>query len=186
MARPSKLTDAQWEKIGKRLLQGESASSLAREFGVSKATVSGRFSERVQKVKSVANQIVETDRSLSLLNVSEQIAAHDLAAQLKSISGHLASAANYGAATAHRLSGIAHAKVQEIDDVAPLDEDSVELLKGVAVLTRMANASAEIGINLLRANKDAIDEMNKGQMRTISAADLGDDELAAIATASSR
>jgi hypothetical protein len=163
MARPSKLTDAQWEKIGKRLLLGESASSLAREFGISKASVSARFSERVQNVKTVANQIVETDRAISLLNVSEQIAAHDLAAQLKSISGHLASAANYGAATAHRLSGIAHAKVAMIDDAAPLDENSVEELKGISVLTRMANAASEIGVNLLRANKEKIDEMNKGE-----------------------
>lgn len=161
MARPSKLTDAQWEKIGKRLLQGESASSLAREFGISKASVSGRFSERVQKVKSVANQIVETDRSLSLLNVSEQIAAHDLAAQLKSISGHLASAANYGAATAHRLAGIAHGKVSEIDDAAPLDEESLIALKGIAALTRMSNESANIGLNLLAANKAQIEEANK-------------------------
>lgn len=35
MGRPSKLTDAQWETIGKRLLAGESTSALAREFGVS-------------------------------------------------------------------------------------------------------------------------------------------------------
>lgn len=161
MARPSKLTDAQWEKIGKRLLQGESASSLAREFGVSKATVSGRFSERVQKVKSVANQIVETDRSLSLLNVSEQIAAHDLAAQLKSISGHLASAANYGAATAHRLAGIANGKAAEIDDSAPLDEESIMTLRGISALTKLANESANIGLNLLSANKAQIEEMNK-------------------------
>lgn len=161
MGRPSKLTDAQWEQIGKRLLAGESSASLAREFGVSKAAISGRFSERTTKIKSVANQIVETERALSFLNVSEQLAARSLADDLKAISDHLAGAARYGAATAHRLSGIAHNKVAEIDDSMPLDENGVETLKSVAVLTRMANSSSEIAINLLRANKETVDDLNR-------------------------
>lgn len=169
MGRPSKLTDAQWESIGKRLLAGESAASLAREFKVSKASVSVRFSKRIETVKSVANQIVETEEALSLLNVSEQMAARSLADELKAISVHLAGAARYGAATAHRLSGIAHNKVAEIDDATPLNEESLKTLKGISVLTQMSNASAEIGINLLRANKDTIEnlknpEEDRGQL----------------------
>lgn len=155
MARPSKLTDAQWEAIGKRLLAGESAAALSREFGVSKAAISVRFSKRTEAVKSVAKQIVETERALSFLNVSEQIAARSLADDLKAISEHLAGAARFGAATSHRLAGIAHNKVAEIDDAKPLDEESLASLKGIAVLTRMANDASEIGLNLLRANKDS-------------------------------
>lgn len=155
MARPSKLTDAQWESIGKRLLSGESAAKLSREFRVSKAAISTRFSKRNETIKSVANQIVETERALSFLNVSEQIAARSLADDLKAISEHLAGAARFGAATSHRLAGIAHNKVAEIDDAKPLDEDSLAALKGIAVLTRMANDASEIGLNLLRANKDS-------------------------------
>lgn len=164
MARPSKLTDKQWESIGKRLLQGESAASLSREFGVSKAVISSRFSKRTETIKTVANQIVATESALELLNVSEQIAARSLADELKAVSAHLASAAKYGAATAHRLSGIAHGKVAEIDDSKPLDEESLEALKGIATLTRMANNAAEIPLNLLRANKDMIDDLNKGEV----------------------
>lgn len=155
MARPSKLTDAQWELIGKRLLSGESAAKLSREFGVSKAAISVRFSKRNETIKSVANQIVETERALSFLNVSEQIAARSLADDLKAISEHLAGAARFGAATSHRLAGIAHNKVAEIDDAKPLNEESLASLKGIAVLTRMANDASEIGLNLLRANKDS-------------------------------
>jgi hypothetical protein len=162
MGRPSKLTDAQWEQIGKRLLAGESSASLAREFGVSKAAISGRFSERTQKIKTVAHQIVETERALSFLNVSEQLAARSLADDLKAISDHLAGAARYGAATAHRLLGIAHGKVAEIDDSTPLTTDeSVASLKSIAVLTKMGNESSDIAINLLRANKDAVDLLNR-------------------------
>jgi len=161
MGRPSKLTDAQWEKIGKRLLAGESASALAREFGVSRATVSERFSERTNRVKAAASLVVKTDSALSFLNVSEQIAAFSLAEELKAISKHLAGAARYGAATAHRLSGIAHGKVALIDDAAPVSEDSLIELKGISALTRMANDAAEIPLNLLRANKDVTPEDDK-------------------------
>lgn len=164
MARPSKLTDAQWEKIGKRLLAGESAASLAREFGVSKATVSERFSERLRNVKDAANQIVAAESALSKLNVSEQMAARSLADDLKAISEHLAGAARFGAATAHRLSGIAHAKASEIDDSQPVDDEtSIKALKGISILTKMANEAAEIPMGLLKANKEKIDEMNKGE-----------------------
>jgi len=161
MGRQSKLTDAQWEKIGKRLLAGESPSALAREFGVSKSTISGRFSERVQNVKDVANQIVATENALSKLNISEQIAARSLADDLKAISEHLAGAARFGAATAHRLSGIAHNKAAEIDDAKPMDDASRTALGNIAVLTKMANDASEIGLNLLKANKDTIDDLNK-------------------------
>lgn len=169
MARPSKLTDKQWEAIGKRLLAGESNAALAREYKVSPTAISLRYSKRTETVKAVANQIVATETALSLLNVSEQIAARTLADDLKSISTHLAGAAKFGAMTAHRLSGIAQSKALEIDDAAPLDDESLESLKGIAVLTRMANGSAEIGLNLLRANKDSIDEMNKRDLPKVDA-----------------
>ena len=67
---------------------------------------------------------------------------------------HLAGAARYGAATAHRLSGIAHNKAGEIDDAEPLDDKSRLALGDIAVLTRMANGAAEIGMSLLKASKD--------------------------------
>lgn len=161
MARPSKLTDKQWEAIGKRLLDGESNAALAREFKISPAAISIRFSKRTEQVKTVANQIVETDRALSLLNVSEQIAACSLADQLKAISTHLAGAGKFGAMTAHRLSGIAQSKSLEIDDSAPLTDTSRDSLRDIAVLTKMANEASDIGVNLLKANKEAIDDMNK-------------------------
>ncbi|NMM21832.1 MAG: Hin recombinase [Rhodoferax sp.] len=169
MARPSKLTDKQWEQIGKRLLNGESNASLAREFEISKTAISLRFSKRTETIKSVANQIVATNQSLSLLNVSERLEAHDMASRMRSISDHLMGAADYGAATAHRLSGIAHAKAQEIDDATPIDDESMAALKSIAVLTRIANDSSQIGLNLLASNKEMIAEANKPKAKEISA-----------------
>jgi len=179
MARPSKLTDAQWEAIGKRLLNGESAAALAREYKISKASISVRFSKRIETVKTVASQLVAAESAMSLLNVSEQIAARSLADDLKDISMHLAGAARYGAATAHRLSGIANSKVAEIDDAMPLDEDGMQALKSIAVLTRMANESSEIPINLVKANKEAVDDLNKGRASEVPSGlthFYGDDE----------
>lgn len=161
MGRPSKLTDKQWAEIQRRLLAGEKAADLAREFKISKVRISERFSERNGTVKAVANQLVAAEVALRQLPVPEQIAALTLADELKAISTHLASAAKYGAATAHRLSGIAHAKVQEIDDAAPLDDDSRNSLRDVAVLTKLANDSATIPLNLLSANKELAREINQ-------------------------
>jgi hypothetical protein len=89
------------------------------------------------------------------------MAARSLADDLKAISEHLAGAARFGAATAHRLSGIANSKLNEIDDAALNAESSINAMKGIAVLTKLANDSSEIAVNLLRANKETVDELNK-------------------------
>lgn len=165
MGRPSKLTEAQWEEIKRRLLSGESGRSLADEFGVSETAIRKRVSSQVSDIKYVANQLASAQTALSRLPISSQISAQTLAQRLVSISNHLASAADYGSATAHRLSGIAHAKVAEIDDAAPLTEQSLTALKGIAVLTRLANESSEIAVNLLRANKEEIERVNDESRR---------------------
>lgn len=162
MGRRSKLTEQQWEFVGKRLLAGEKARQLAKEFGVAESTVRERFSDVNGKIKAVANQIVATDSALKALPISAQIAAISLADDLKAMSTHLAGAGKFGAATAHRLSGIAHSKVQEIDDAKPLDAESLESLKGVAILTKMANEASTIAVNLLAANKEMVKEINSG------------------------
>lgn len=161
MGRRSKLTPGQWEEVSRRLLAGEKARALAKEYGVAESTIRERFSDVHSEIKDVANQIVSADRSLKALPISAQIAAISLAEELKAISTHLASAAKMGAATAHRLASLANSEVQKIDDAEPLR--SIENLKGVSVLTKLANESADIGINLLKANKDMIDDMNKNE-----------------------
>lgn len=161
MARPSKLTEKQWAQVEVRLLAGEKAAALAKEYGVDRAAITRKFSQQVTNVKAVANQIVAADVALKNLPVAQQIQAVTLADELKAISTHLAGAAKFGASTAHRLSGIANGKVQEIDDAAPLDEESLNTLKGIAVLTRMANDASQIGVNLLSANKDQVKLVNQ-------------------------
>lgn len=171
MGRKSLLTEKQWAEVKQRLLDGEAGRVLAREFGISETAIRKRLSSQCEQIKTVANQVFTAEVAFKALPISSQISAKTLVEQLHSISGHLAGAANYGAATAHRLSGIAHSKVQEIDDAAPLNAEGIESLKGVAVLTKMANDASEIGVNLLRANKETVDEANKrGAERDLSLA----------------
>jgi hypothetical protein len=152
MGRKSKLTNKQWAEIEKRSLQGEGISDLAREFGVDRAAISRRVSQQNKTINRVANQIVDTDRALKSLPISQQIATISLADDLRAITENLASAAKYGAMTAHRLSGIANAQVDKIDDVDPLL--SKETLTGIAILTKVANDSSMIGMNLLKVIND--------------------------------
>lgn len=159
MGRPSKLTDEQWAEAKKRALAGEKPADLAREFGVSRATMSAGISKQVENIKAVAAQVVQAERSLAAMPISEQLLTVSLAAKLRAISDNLASAAQLGAQTAHRLNALANSEVAKIDDAEPLK--SGESLKGVMVLTRLANESASIALNLMAANKDTVKRMNE-------------------------
>jgi ABC-type transporter Mla subunit MlaD len=156
MGRKSALTEKQWQQIGERLLKGEPGRVLAREYGVSEAAIRKRFGAQTKQIKTVANQLVAVETAFAALPISAQISARSLADELKEISAHLAGAARFGAATAHRLSGIANAQVAKIDDADPLNAQSVESLKGISALTKLANESSTIAINLLSANKEMV------------------------------
>lgn len=159
MGRNSKLTEKQWGEIEQRLLNGEKGRALAREFGIAEATIRERFSAHHRKIKDVANQIVNADAALKALPISAQISAQNLAAKLMRVSEHMCGAAEYTAASAHRLSMLANQQLQKVDDVDPMK--SLNELQAVATLTKLANSSSEIGINLLRANKEEIERINK-------------------------
>jgi hypothetical protein len=83
----------------------------------------------------------------------------DLAEKLRSISTSLASAADLGAKTSHRLQALANSEVGKVDDADPLSVDSLTALKGVGVLTKLANDSASIALNLLAANKETVKQI---------------------------
>lgn len=158
MGRKSKLTDKQWEEIRKRLLMGDKASALAREYGVGVSRISERFSAKINELKTVADRVVKAESAIKTVHnevmalpISERIAVLALADDMRTISTHLSGAARYGAATAHRLAGIANAQVDKIDDMNPME--SQEILQAISALTKMSNESAKIGIDLINASK---------------------------------
>lgn len=157
--RPSKLTDHQLETIKARIAKGEKPSDLAREFGVSRSTLSERVSEQVGKIKTVAHDLVKAETALKSLTPSDQVAAIDFASRLRSISENLQSAGEIGSRTAHRLTAMARNQLDRVNDLEPLE--SQEAVRSVAVLTRMATEAGEIGMTLLKTNKDAMDGINQ-------------------------
>lgn len=177
MGRPSKLTEKQWAEIEKRALSDESIRSLAREFEISEAAIRKRIGARTNEIKEVAAQIVATEQRFSALPVSSQISARTLADEMKAISSNLASAASYGAATAHKLARVANIQANKISEFKEY-EPSPDSLRGIAALTNLANQAGNIGLGLIAATKGQVKPDNISDRAKL----LTDDELAAIIT----
>jgi transposase-like protein len=174
MGRKSALTLEQWAAVQHRyIVGGESLNSLAKELGLnesslrrklgSKAVSSGETEDlrelagRKAKVDIEAKQI---SREIEALPIAKQMIVSDLARKLAAISNHVASSAEYMAATSHRLSGIANSLMDKVDDADPMK--SSDVLQKAAALIRLSNDAAHIPLNLLKANQSTIDAMNEG------------------------
>ncbi len=175
MGRKSSLTAEQWIEVERRhLVDGDSINALAVEFGINESSIRRRIKPskaaapgRKNPLHALAEEKVRVDAQskriaaqIAELPYANQQIVSDLARKLTTISDHIGSAAEYSAASAHRLSLMANQQLDKVDDVDPLK--SVNVLQAVALLQKMANSSSEIGLNLLRANKEAIESANKG------------------------
>jgi len=154
MGRPSKLSPEQWAEVERRLAAGEGASELSREFGVHPSQVTRRVAQKSQKVREVAQKVAEAQTALAELPMAQQYSALSLAEKLRSISSSLASAAELGAKTSHRLHALANGEVAKVDDADPMKQ--LDNLRNVGVLTKLANESAHVALNLLAANKGRV------------------------------
>jgi hypothetical protein len=165
MGRPSKLTPQQWTEVERRLLAGETARGIAPDFGISEAGIRKRFgahqsiSAQSAQVRTVAEKLADASLALQALPPAQRSVAVDLAEELRTMSVSVARAANLGAKTGHRLHALANSEVAKVDDAAPLSEESIAALKGVGVLTKLANDSLSPALNLLAANKDRVKEI---------------------------
>lgn len=166
MARPSKLSPPQWVEVERRLLAGETARALGREFGISEAAIRKRFgahqsvSAQSAHVRSVAEKLAVVNAALEGLPVSQRGVAIDLAATLRNITSSLVASAELAAKTSHRLHALANSQIAKVDDAEPFSPESLGALKGVGVLTKLANDSASTPLNLLAANKETVKGMN--------------------------
>jgi len=189
MPRPSKLTPEQWGIIERRLIEGETARSLGREFGVSANAIIKRFGKvhsigsQSSQVQLTAHKLAEANAALEALPPAHRPVAISLAEKLRSISDSLSSAADLGAKTAYRLNALANSEVAKVDDADPLQ--SLEALRGVGVLSKLANDSAAIALNLLAANKETVVKVNTEQPKpaALPAAKLSTETLREIVAA---
>lgn len=160
MARPSKLTPEQWQEVERRMLAGELASALAREFGINQSQITRRVSQVTQTVRETAEKVASAQTALAALPVAQQYNALSLAEKLRSISHSMAAAAELGAKTAHRLHALANGQAAKIDDADPLkDRDA---LQGVAALLKLGNEAAVVPSALLNGSKEAVSKANAG------------------------
>mgnify|MGYP000937869733 CR=1 FL=1 len=157
MSRPPALTPEQQAEVRRRLAEGEGVRALAREFGVGTATIR-RLSAHSAQVRNVAETLAAAQTALAALPIAQQHVAVSLAEKLRSISDNLAAAAMHGAATAHRLNALANSEVAKVEDAYPLK--SLDALRGVGVLSKLANESASVALNLLSANKPTVERLN--------------------------
>lgn len=166
MARPSKLTPEQWEEVHRRIMAGEVVRHVAKDFDISEAAIRKKFganlkvSAQSSRVQTVARQLADAKGALAELPVRQQYVAESLADQLRSISKSYAATAEIATRTSHRLHALANAEVQRVDDTAPLSAESLEALKGIAVLTKIGNDALVPASNLLSANKPMIEKIN--------------------------
>lgn len=153
-ARPSKLTPDRWQQVRDRLLVGEAARALGREFGVSHSAIRKRLGNldvlRAQ-VRAAAGALAAGQQALEALPLAHRSVALSLADQLVNVSRSLASAAEHGAATAQHLHTLAHAEAARITAVE--QSDGAERLRSVAALTATANAASTLPLGLLSANR---------------------------------
>jgi len=163
MGRRSKLTEKQWAEFAKRHLNGESLRSLAKEFGVSESAAREQISAHTEKIKSVANQIVNTNKALKELPIAAQISAHGYAAKLMAIQDALSDAAISGAHVAKRVSELAHKRAKGAKD-ADLDAEG---LKGYMAAGMVVNTHARLGMDLLAIAAKQTPEVDPDKPRRI-------------------
>jgi len=158
--RPPVLTPAQQEEVRRRLAAGEGVRALAAEFKVGKATI-GRLAGHAGQIRDVAEKVVMAQTALEQLPLAHQHQALSLAEKLRNISMSYASAAELGARTAHRFHALANSEAQKVDDANPLSAESLEAMRGIAVLTKIGNDALVPASNLLAANKPAVERLNQ-------------------------
>ena len=180
MGRTSKLSPDKWNEIQRRVLEGEKIRPLAREYGIAESAVREKISVQTSQIKTVAHQIVSTEKALAALPINAQINAQSLASKLRAISDNLANAAHYSAMNAHKLSKLANAQLANIEEDPTEDWEN---LKGISVLTSMANEASKIPMGLLNANKEQMQKLEDTSASGLK--ELSDHELFAIASGSS-
>ena len=153
MGRPPALDDRQKAEMGRRLAlggDGNTLTELAKEFRVSKATVSRWFSKRIGTVQTLAHTLATTERAIERLPVSEQGSIRTLADQLKGISDGLAEVAAQGVETGKILAGHANRQAQQLGA-----KPDMEALRLTVALQEGANRSVSTAVGMMQANKDA-------------------------------
>ena len=154
-----RLPEWKWEEIGKRILAGEVKARLAEEYGVSRTAISDRFSGRLDKIKTVADQVISAEENFLRLTNSEQMLTNTLIDQRRAISRAMSSAAVHSANTSHRLAALANQQAQMINDADPMSD--ADRIKTVVMLQEGSNRAGSMPITMITAIKKGADPVEK-------------------------
>ena len=147
MSRPSKLSESQWQEIGRRLVLGESARSLAREYGVSETAIRKRFGSHAKEILTTAKELSSVEQKVKKMEVGSQALVRTVTDYLNSIGTNLALAADRNTRTSARLAALAETQMTKVE------EGDMGALPGVSILTKCSNEAASIGVAFLGTNK---------------------------------
>jgi len=152
MARPCTLNDKQKQEILRRSIElGESPYAIAKALKIPESTIRRNVVAASGVIKTAANQIVSAERELLRLPIAAQVVARDYMANLRAISENLSHAAMVGSASAVRLSELAADTIAGATASEAIDLEGMRLANG---LIKSANDAAQLGVQLIQANKD--------------------------------
>lgn len=175
MARPSKLTEKQWAEIGRRLAKGEKVRNLAKEFGVGPATVSERFSERLETIKTLAKKVVrtqqemdETEAAIKRLPISEQCSVMSLADDMKAIAYNMTAGSKIAAENYQILQARQRKALNDLSD-----DPTQEELRVVKDLSEICNLTAKVPVALMTTKQQAQAQAEPRAIKVITGVDRG-------------
>jgi AcrR family transcriptional regulator len=82
MGRKSKLTDKGWLMVQARLLDGETATSIANDIGVSRGAISLHFGKKIKIMKALAAKMNEAAKELEALPYADAQEVYRMASKI--------------------------------------------------------------------------------------------------------
>ena len=156
MGRKSKTTPEQDQRLIERHLAGESIRSLAKESGISEASLRAKISAQAKEIKNVSNQIVATEKAIQALPWHAQNLARNRAALMSVIEDNVFAGMVNGSAAFVKLTSMANTELLKVDETDLLSDDSKTRLSMVAGLSKMANETVSPAMAMVNGNKDRL------------------------------
>lgn len=148
MARPSKLTDKQWEEVLRLHTQGATAAELGKRFKMDPTQISRRVSQAAKQIKSVAALVATGELALEKLPISQQGFARTMADAMKGINAHALQGAEDGMEASSKLLAMVNQRASKLSQ-----DCDTEALRPIVALAETANKAAALGLGLMQANK---------------------------------
>jgi len=146
--RPSKLDDRQWAEAARKLAAGESYAKVAKDMKVAKSTLVGRFSDRMETIKDVAERLATAESDFDRMPITDRISVRTLADHLKGLTNQLVETARIQGETARIMAKHGLRAAQEIQPGSTAED-----MRTVAACTELANKAGQMGMGLLTAGK---------------------------------